>query len=254
MLLERTALVAVVGAIIVERNLDVGFFPFITRPKTDQHVLDVLASGKPLLLVSSLNGSKGIPVDRSIGIMSCLGRIEVTRGGQYFKVVDLRHLLGIGEEEIGVALQVNQSARLHDVGIAIQETRGSKSFRDLLHLGVAEGDPNLRHFVGCKELLDEFDVSAYKGYVGELFLQCSRSTCPHSCALDVDADEVLFGITSSKTNGVFALTATQFEHNGMLVVEVIFMPTSLQRESSSLQLLERILKAVGITGHIGELG
>ena len=79
MLLERTALVAVVGAIIVERDLDIGFIPFFAWPKTDQHILDVLASGKPLFLVGSLNGPKGIPVDMSIGIMSCLRRIEVTR-------------------------------------------------------------------------------------------------------------------------------------------------------------------------------
>ena len=79
MLLEGAAFVAVVGAIIVERDLDIGFIPFVAWPKTDQHILDVLASGKPLFLVGSLNGSKGIPVDMSIGIMSCLGRIEITR-------------------------------------------------------------------------------------------------------------------------------------------------------------------------------
>ena len=75
MLLEGAAFVAVVGAVIVEGNFDFGFHPFGMREKADEHILDVLASCKPLFLVGSLNGSKGIPVDMSIGIMCCFGRI-----------------------------------------------------------------------------------------------------------------------------------------------------------------------------------
>ena len=63
MLLEGAALVAIVGAIIVEGYFDIGFLPFGVREKADEHILDVLAACNPLLFVSRLDGSEGFPVD-----------------------------------------------------------------------------------------------------------------------------------------------------------------------------------------------
>ena len=169
-------------------------------------------------------------------------------------MVGLRHLFGVGEQEVRIALQMDQSSGLHDVGVAIHETGAGKSLVDLLHLRIAEGNPDLGHFVGGEELLNQLDVRANKGHISEVCLQGLGSSRPHACPLDVDADEILVGIALGKSYGIFSLAASQFENDGMLIVEIFFVPTSLQGETCSLQLFEGILQAVGIGCHVGELG
>ena len=133
---------------------------------------------------------------------------------------------------------MDQSSGLHDVSVAIHEAGASESLVDLLHLRVAESNPDFRHFVRGKELFNQLDVCSDKGDIAEVGLQGLGGTCPHACSFDVDANEILVGITLSKTNGIFPLAASQFENNGMLIVEVFVVPASLQRETCCLQLFE----------------
>ena len=60
------------------------------------------------------------------------------------------------------------------------------------------------------KLVDEFDVGAKKCHVGHAFVDRLACAGPHSCAFDVDADEVAVGIFLGEPDGIFALAAAEF--------------------------------------------
>ena len=76
---------------------------------------------------------------------------------------------------------------------------------------------------------------------------------PDTGTLDIYTDEVLLGVELSETYRVFALTAPKLEDDGMIVVEEILSPASLQREGLLLETSKGVLKDMGEGLHLGEL-
>ena len=75
-------------------------------------------------------------------------------------MVGAEHLLGVGEEEVGVGLEVYDALVCEEAAVAAEEVGAGESLGGFLHLGVGEGEPYLADFVGGEELPDELDVGA----------------------------------------------------------------------------------------------
>ena len=104
-----------------------------------------------------------------------------------------------------------------------------EAFARLALLRVGEGDPDLVDFVGAEERFDEFHAGADERHVWERLLGGVFRAFPEPRALDVDADIVLFGEAFRQGDGVFTFAAAQFEDDGVVVVEHLLFPVSLQR-------------------------
>ena len=73
------------------------------------------------------------------------------------QVVVLHHVGGVGEEEVGVGLQVDDATVDEEFAITLHEIGGGKTLAGILHLGVGEGEPDLLYFVFREEPLDDRD-------------------------------------------------------------------------------------------------
>ena len=228
-LVLAAALVAVVGAVVVEFNLYVGLGEFARMGQAELEVLDADAAGHPHALVVGLNtGGDGV-----------LGGCGVEVGGldQHGQVVVLHQQRRIGEEEVRVCLQVDEAPVGQEPAVALQKPGGGESLARILHLRVAEGEPYLLHLAPGEEVVYDFDVGTQEGHVLQPFLQGLRSPRPHACSLDVDADEVDVGKHLGQSDGVFALAAAQLQHDGVLIVEVLFSPVALHLKGNACHTL-----------------
>ena len=170
-------------------------------------------------------------------------------------MVVLGHQPCVGEEEVGVRLQVNASAVAEELPVSCQKIGGGQALCGFLHLRIAERQPQLAHFAGGKEAVDEFDLGAQEGHVGHASLQRLGGSVPHTCSLDVHADEVLFRKEPSEPHGVFAASAAQFQDDRVVVVKEIRVPFPAQGKGIGFDIaLKGRFKHMGISGHIGKLG
>ena len=78
-------------------------------------------------------------------------------------------------------------------------------------------------------------------------------TCPHACAFDIDPDEVHLRVKLCQPHGVFALATSQFENDGVLVVEIVFVPSALHREGFLVDDGVGVLEHILVLLHVGEL-
>ena len=74
--------------------------------------------------------------------------------------------------------------------ITLHEVCTGETLAHILHLRIAEREPNLLHLVRTEEAVDDLDVGAKECHILKSVVKSLRCTCPHTCALDVDTDEV----------------------------------------------------------------
>ena len=213
--------------------------------KLETEVLDVDTSSSPHTLVIGLDGRSEAPVCLTIEVTSLHFRLDV---------VCFEQFLGICEEEVGVGLEMNESAIAKELPVSFKEEGAGEALRDLFHLRVGEGEPYLANLVGTKETLDELDVCAEESYVLHARLQGFLCSCPHSSSFDVNANEVLVWHLLPKSDCIFASTTTQFEHNRVLIVEEVFVPMSSKGEVFLHDCRHRAFHHKRVLCHFGKLG
>ena len=138
---KAASLLATVGTVFIERNLNVGFFEVAFLRQTERKVLDADAACPPHAFVVGLQGT-------CLGSGLTLVFVEGTSAYERFDVVSAEHLLGVGEEKITVGLQVYNSIVLKEVPVALKEEGAGESLGGFLHLGVGEREPYLAYFPG----------------------------------------------------------------------------------------------------------
>ena len=148
---------------------------------------------------------------------------------------------------------MDDTAGLEGLEVAQEEARGSQALRHLLHLRIGEGNPDLVHLPRGEEAPKGLDLTAQEGHIAHPCLMRSLSPRPDACPLDVHADEVLLRIDLCEAYGVLALATAQLEDDGMIVVEEILSPASLQREGLLLEASKGVLEDMGEGLHLGEL-
>ena len=156
--------------------------------------------------------------------------IQVFGGHEHGQGVLLHHELSVGEEEIGVGLQMHQSAIHEEAAVALHEECAREAFARILHLRVAECEPYLLHLSGGEEAVDYLDVCSKESCISESFLKGLLGARVHSCPLDVDADEVHVGEHACQSHGIFPLAATQLKHYRVVVVEIFLAPLAFHIE------------------------
>ena len=169
------------------------------------------------------------------------------------QLVLLHHISGIGKEEVGIGFQVYRPTVHQETAVTFHEVGRRQALPGVLHLRVAECQPYLLHLVWSEETVYYFNVGAQEGYILQPLFQGLCGTCPHPCSLDVDTDEVLVGVVARQFYGILSLAATQFEHDGVLVLEVLVAPVSLHRERMLFVGAEWILEHVLVRLHIRKL-
>ena len=119
------------------------------------HVADIEATGNPLCFVESLDGQNFASL-----LIDTVGMIEIFGAEEQGQTVCLDHVGGIGEEEVGVGLQVDETSVNEKMAVAVHEISTGEPFAWILHLGVAEGKPDLLNLVFGKETVDDLDIGA----------------------------------------------------------------------------------------------
>ena len=179
--------------------------------------------------------------------------IEVFRAEKQRQVIALLHVCGVCEEEVGVGLQMNRAAVLQEAAVALHEVGRGETLARILHLRIAEREPDLLHLAFSEEAVYNLYVRAQKRHVLKSFAERLRSAGPHACALNVYANEVDVGEHLRQPHRILAFAAAQLEHNRVVVLEIHLAPMSLHVERHIIGYRERILKHVLVSLHIGEL-
>ena len=180
--------------------------------------------------------------------------VEVPRLHFRLDVVNLQQLLGISEEEVGVGLQMDEASVLKKLTISLEEVSTGEALRNLLHLRIGEGKPNLTHLIRSEEALDELDVCAQEANILHARLQGFLCSCPHPSALDVNANEVLVRELFPQPDGVLAPAAAELKHDRVLVAEKRLVPLATKRELLLHSGSHRVFHHKRILGHLGKLG
>ena len=139
-----------------------------------------------------------------------------------------------------------------EMAVAVQEEGRRESLAWALHLRVAESEPDFLYLVFAEETVDDFDVSAQESHVGQFFFQSLCGSGPHAGTLDVNTDEVHVGIELGQLYGVFAFAASEFKHDGVVVLEVLLMPVAFHVKGNVFHYRIRVLEHVAIGGQVGE--
>ena len=145
---------------------------------------------------------------------------------------------------------MNQTTVSQKLAVAFKEIGARQSFRRFLHLRIGEGQPNLAHLTGREEAVDKLDACAQKAHVWKAFAKRCLSTVPHARSFDVNADEVLVGITAGKTHRVFTAATAKLQDNWVWIFEEILVPMALKGKTITLQLPVRALHHQWILLHI----
>ena len=147
---------------------------------------------------------------------------------------------------------MHESVGLQNEAVKLHEPCGSEALAHLAHLWVGERNPYFAHFAGSEEAVDELDVGAEECHIRQPFGMSLLGTCPHSCALYVDANIVLLGEASCKPHGIFTLSAAKFHHNGVAVTKHLLAPTAAQLTLPVVNGSEGELVHVGQPIHLGK--
>lgn len=240
-------LVAVVTAIAVFRYFHVRLHELAGVWQVEAEIAYVQAAFHPHAFVISLNSEQ-----RRADKFGRRGVVKVVGDEIDGQMVEFHHEPRVSEEKVGIGLEMHDAAVDKEAAVALHEVGGSEALARILHLRVGKGEPYFLHLVGTEETVYYLDACTQEGYVSELFLQglfCSR---PHSCALDVDADEVDVGIQPCQAHGVFAAAAAQLEHDGVVIVEILFAPVAAHVERHVADYGEWILEHVLESLNFGE--
>ena len=224
-------------------NINVGLDKLFARLAYEPDVLDVHAPLEPLLLV------EGLYLENVVGDARV---VEVVGSHLHGVAVGLHHFAGVGVHEGAVALEVDESVGGEYLLVERHEAGRGEPLAHLLHLRVGEGNPDFRHLARSEEAVDQFDVGPQEGYILYSLLERLFGAAPHAGPLDVDADKVLLRKATGQPYGIFALAATQLEHDGVVVLEEGFAPFAPHLEPFFLQQAEGVLEHVGVSLQIVE--
>ena len=134
-----------------------------------------------------------------------------------------------------IGFQVEDAVGTNDFSVTLQKLRRSEAVPRIAHalarMWVGEGDPNLGNLVLTKEMLDLVDTGAEKRHILHAFLVRLLQAAPNAGTLDVDTYIIYITMGAGQTDGVFAFAATQLQHDGIVVVEEVGVPFSLQWEA-----------------------
>ena len=240
---------AVVRPIGVHLDLHVGLDEGALLRQGELQVFDGESPVEPLVFVVGMDAE-----DEAYGMVRLAGEgmVEVVGGEEEWQAVYGDNVAGVGKEEVGVGLEMHRAAVGKEMPVALQEECGGEAFGGLLHLGVGEGEPNLRHLSGGEELVDELDVGAQERHIAQPFAEGFGGSVPHTRPLDVDADEVEVWEHAGEPHAVFAPSAPELEHDGVGVAEEMAVPLSAKGVAGTFGGLEGCLHHVGIGGHVGE--
>ena len=167
-------------------------------------------------------------------------------------MVVLHHVRGVGKEEVGIGLQVDDATIDEELAIALHEIGGRETLAGILHLRVAEGEPDLLYLVFCEETVDDLDVRTEEGDVLQSFVEGLSGPRPHAGSFDIHPDEVHLGIELGKFHRVFSLAAPEFEHDGILILEILFVPLALHIKRNMFHYRKGVLEHVLVCFHVGE--
>ena len=120
--------------------------------------------------------------------------IQVFRTEFQGQVVLLHHICGVGEEEVGVGLQMDDATIDEETAVAVHEVGGGETLARVLHLRVTERQPYLLYLIRSEETVDDLDIRTQEGDILQSFLDSLCGTRPHTGSLDVHPDEVYVGV------------------------------------------------------------
>jgi len=149
--------------------------------------------------------------------------------------------MGVLVEVAAVGLEVNQTARLHESAVSVEEKRSRQALLLAADLRVGKCDPDLRDLTRSEERRDELDAGAEEADIGHSMLCSIFCALPEARALDIHTDIVDVSITQSKVNGILSLATTQLKNDRIVVVEEIGSPSALQRVVAAENLRRRRL-------------
>ena len=110
------------------------------------------------------------------------------------------------------------------VSVSFHEESACEPLPWVFHLRVAEGEPYFLHLSFLEESVDNLDVGSEECHVFQVFLHSLFCARMHSCAFYVHSDEVDVGEELGQSYGVFTLAASEFEHYGVVVMEIAASP------------------------------
>ena len=211
-------------------------------------ILDVKSPLYPHRLVVGLYGEYLASV-----IVYSLIVVEVCGAKEQRQLILIHHIRGVGEEEVGVCLEVNHSPINQEATIALKEVGGSEALTRILHLGVREGEPYLLHLAVAEETVNHLDVGAKESHILQSLLQSLSGTSPHPGSLDVHTYEVDMRKQFGKLHCIFALATSQLEHYGVGVMKILLSPTALHLKRHVVDNTIWILEHILIAFHISKL-
>ena len=178
--------------------------------------------------------------------------IQILRKCLKWQFVFLHHQFRVGVHERRICLDMDDALVLQEMAIALHEIGGSQSLGGFLHLWVGKCEPDFNHFVFTKHLMNELNVGAKKTDIVQSFYHSRLCSMPHARAFDINPNKILIGKSAGKSYGVFTSSASQFQHNGVFVLEEILMPSAFQRQALLLELPKRTFHNKRVLSHVGE--
>ena len=155
-----TALAAVVTAIVVERYIHVGFFQLAFMRQSKLDVLDVQSPLHPHAFIIRLDGQ-----DAPGGLVNVGGEIQVVCLLEQRQLIFLHHQRRVGEQKVGVGLEMHHSTVHQKVAIAVHEIGAGEAFSGILHLRIRESEPYFPHLIRRKKAVNHLDVRAKKSHI-----------------------------------------------------------------------------------------
>ena len=140
-----------------------------------------------------------------------------------------------------------------EMAVAVHEVGGGEALTRILHLRVAEGEPDLLHLILPEETIDNLDICAQESHVLESFVQGLCSTGPHAGALDIHTHEVHLRVELGQLHGILTLAASQLQYDGVVIVEILFIPVTFHLERDVGHHPIGVLKDILVSLHIGKL-
>jgi len=119
--------------------------------------------------------------------------IQIVVAEQYGIAICFYHLAGVGVHEVAVCFQMYDAVSRQYLAVHLHEASGGKAFVRFLHLRVREGEPDLGHLSGSKEMGDQFDTGPEEGNVRHTCLKRFFRPCPHTGSLDIDSYKIFVG-------------------------------------------------------------
>ena len=152
------------------------------------------------------------------------------------KIVRFAHRFRIFIEERAVGLQMNDTARLEETAVALQEHRTRETAVFALHLRVRKSQPYLRNLARREKCFDKFNAGAQESDIRQSGFGRIFGSLPESCALDIHTDIVHVRIPLRERSRVLPLSAAKFQHNGTIPsVKHFFVPMSFHRVVLEIQ-------------------